>query len=109
MDYIYKYVWIHDTISFGYINPAESLSPHVDPSRQASQKNREDPFTLRHPAIEWRLWFNYTSFENGCCYLVLVAASAICKKEMSAFFCWFARSSSGHVNSAEVVTYGRFM
>ena len=63
-DYIYKYVWIHDTIvntqkgscfeiSFGYINPAESLSPHVDPSRQASQKNREDPFTLRHPAIEW--------------------------------------------------------
>lgn len=52
---------------------------------------------------------NYTSFENGCCYLVLVAASAICKKEMSAFFCWFARSSSGHVNSAEVVTYGRFM
>ena len=135
-DYIYKYVWIHDTIvntqkgncfeiSFGYINPAESLSPHVDPSRQASQKNREDPFTLRHPAIEWAALIpqtsllkafrgfqtpthqlfggfgmcsviyifrlnlentNYTSFENGCCSVVLVAASAICKKEMSAFF-----------------------
>ena len=73
-DSIYKYVWIHDTIvntqkgncfeiSFGYIT--ESLSPHVDPSRQASQKNREDPFTLRHSAIEWWLWFPKHLLKEG--------------------------------------------